>query len=65
MILEIAQEQHRSIVEAIQQREGARAESLAREHSRIARRNLQRAVGNRELFTKIPGSSLIRLPAAG
>ncbi|WP_435258040.1 GntR family transcriptional regulator [Thioclava sp. FR2] len=36
-----AQEQHRSIVEAIRAREGARAESIAREHARAARRNVE------------------------
>lgn len=35
-ILKVSQEQHRCIVEAIAQREGARAEYLAREHSRSA-----------------------------
>jgi GntR family transcriptional regulator of vanillate catabolism len=38
--LRVAHEQHRAIVEAIAHREGARAESLAREHSRAARRNV-------------------------
>lgn len=36
-----AQEQHRSIVEAIRAREGTRAESIAREHARAARRNVE------------------------
>lgn len=36
-----AQEQHRALVEAIRCREGARAESLAREHARAARRNVE------------------------
>lgn len=36
-----AQEQHRAIVEAIRAREGTRAESLAREHARAARRNVE------------------------
>lgn len=38
--LVIAQAQHRAIVAAIELREGARAEALAREHARIARQNL-------------------------
>jgi len=37
----IAQEQHRSIVEAIQQREGSRAEYLAKEHARLSLQTLQ------------------------
>jgi GntR family transcriptional regulator of vanillate catabolism len=36
-----AQEQHRAIIEAIRMREGARAESIAREHARAARRNVE------------------------
>ena len=39
--LPAAQEQHRAIVEAIAAREGARAEALAREHSRAALSNLR------------------------
>jgi len=44
----VAAEQHRAIVEAIENREGARAEALAREHSRISRRNLELALRSRE-----------------
>lgn len=39
--LSTAQEQHRAIVDAIGAREGFRAESLAREHARAARRNVE------------------------
>jgi GntR family transcriptional regulator of vanillate catabolism len=39
--LSAAQEQHRALIEAIAQREGFRAESLAREHARAARRNVE------------------------
>ncbi len=38
--LQVAQEQHRAIAAAIAAREGSRAEHLAREHARTARRNL-------------------------
>jgi GntR family transcriptional regulator of vanillate catabolism len=37
----IAQEQHRGIVEAIEQREGSRAEYLAREHARLSLQTLR------------------------
>jgi GntR family transcriptional regulator of vanillate catabolism len=63
-ILAVAQSQHRAIVEAISSREGARAESLAREHSRLARTNLENALRHRRRFTRIPGASLIRFPHA-
>ncbi|MEM7332456.1 MAG: GntR family transcriptional regulator [Chloroflexota bacterium] len=43
----IAQEQHRGIVEAIEQREGMRAEALAREHARLALKTLLRVFHNR------------------
>lgn len=39
--LELAQAQHREIISAIRNREGARAEALAREHARTARRDLE------------------------
>lgn len=39
-VLIVAQYQHRSIVEAIENREGARAEAIMREHARLARSNL-------------------------
>ncbi len=39
--LKLAQEQHKAIMDAIENREGARAESLAREHARAARRNVR------------------------
>ncbi|HBZ45602.1 MAG TPA: GntR family transcriptional regulator [Maritimibacter sp.] len=39
--LVLAQAQHRAMIEAIAGREGTRAEALAREHARIARKNLE------------------------
>jgi GntR family transcriptional regulator of vanillate catabolism len=39
--LSVAHEQHKAIIDAIANREGARAESLAREHARIAMRNVK------------------------
>ncbi|MDR9483899.1 MAG: GntR family transcriptional regulator [Sediminimonas sp.] len=38
--LSAAHEQHRAIIDAIANREGARAESIAREHSRASRQNI-------------------------
>jgi GntR family transcriptional regulator of vanillate catabolism len=55
----VATEHHRAIADAIQNREGARAEALAREHSRLARRNLQLALANKELISRLPGGALI------
>jgi len=63
-ILLVAQHQHHALVDAIGRREGARADAIAREHARIARRNLDIAVENRQLLEHLPGSTLLRLPAA-
>jgi GntR family transcriptional regulator of vanillate catabolism len=60
----VAQHQHVALVEAISRREGARAEGIALEHARIARRNLDIALQNRHLLERVPGSTLLRLPAA-
>jgi GntR family transcriptional regulator of vanillate catabolism len=60
----IGQEHHSSIVEAIEQRQAARAEALAREHSRLARRNLEAILEDKSMLSQVPGASLIKLPAA-
>jgi GntR family transcriptional regulator of vanillate catabolism len=60
-ILVIAQEHHRSILEAIEKGEGSRADHLAREHSRVALRNLENAIKNQRQLDRVPGASLIRL----
>lgn len=53
----IALEHHRAIVEAIENREGARAESLAREHSRVARGNIERALRRPRPSADLAGAS--------
>ncbi len=60
-ILTVAQEHHRAIVEAIETREGSRAEAVAREHARLARRHLEAAIGAEDGLGRVPGASLIRL----
>jgi GntR family transcriptional regulator, vanillate catabolism transcriptional regulator len=64
-ILVVAQSHHLGIVEAIERRESARAESLAREHARVAKRNLEIVMRNREILDRMPGASLIRLAGRG
>ena len=59
-ILFLAQAQHRAILEAIEAREGTRAEALAREHARLAKQNLKLALGDAALLATVPGSALIR-----
>ena len=54
-----AQDQHREIVAAIASGEGMRAEMLAREHARAARRNLEHAITDHAMREKLPGVALI------
>lgn len=55
-----AQHQHRAILDAIRAREGSRAEALAREHARLARRNLDYlASAGPVVATRVPGLSLL------
>ncbi len=58
-MLIVAQDQHWQVLDAIERREGARAESLMREHSRLAQRNLREAVMGQNL-DQMPGVRLIR-----
>jgi GntR family transcriptional regulator of vanillate catabolism len=60
-ILVVAQDQHHCIVEAIERREGGRAEALMREHSRLATRNLSNALRSRKVLDLVPGAALIHL----
>jgi GntR family transcriptional regulator of vanillate catabolism len=55
-----AVDQHRGILEAIANRESARAELLAREHARLARRNLEAALKNGEIQKFLPGMRLVK-----
>jgi GntR family transcriptional regulator of vanillate catabolism len=61
-ILLLAQTHHRAIADAIERRQGTRGEALAREHARIAARNLEVVLENHEVLQGMPGASLIRLP---
>lgn len=59
-ILTVAQDQHRCVVDAIERREGGRAEAVMREHARLAHRNLERAFANHRILDLVPGSVLIQ-----
>lgn len=55
-----AQEQHHAILDAIESREGTRAEALLREHARLARRNLNFLKdADPRVATRVPGMSLV------
>ncbi len=60
LMFTVAQDHHRCIVRAIEAREGERAEMLMREHARLARRNLELALGNHQTRGLVPGSNLIQ-----
>jgi GntR family transcriptional regulator of vanillate catabolism len=54
--LDVALKQHRAILEAIARSDGAHAESIAREHARLARRHLEIALQH-----SLPGASLVKI----
>ena len=58
--LVVAQQQHKVALAAVEAGEGARAEAVMREHARIARHNLSRAMGSRQALQRLPGAALIR-----
>jgi GntR family transcriptional regulator of vanillate catabolism len=61
-ILVIGHSHHAALIEAIERRQGSRAEMVAREHARIALRNLETVTRHRELPAAFPGASLIAIP---
>ena len=63
-LFSIGQEHHRVILDAIEHRQGTRAEAAAREHSGLSRRILESLLTDRDILSCVPGASLIRLPAA-
>jgi GntR family transcriptional regulator, vanillate catabolism transcriptional regulator len=62
-MLAIGNAQHHAIVQAIESREGTRAEALTREHARLSRQNLEVALSDQSIWNCVPGSNLVRLPA--
>ena len=60
----IAQGQHRAILDAVAAGAGARAESVAREHSNLAKRSLHAAANRDAPSRKAAGGNLLRLPLA-
>jgi GntR family transcriptional regulator of vanillate catabolism len=64
-ILVTAHRHHLGLIEAIEQRQSARAEALAREHARLALTNLEIVLRHRDVLHRMPGAALIALPADG
>jgi len=59
-LLTLGQEHHHALLEAIEKHQGSRAESLAREHVQISRRNLESVLGDEAFLQCVPGASLIQ-----
>lgn len=57
--LTLAQAQHREILAAIKNREGTRAEALAREHARTARRDLEEVMKAKGDVGHVPSLALV------
>jgi GntR family transcriptional regulator, vanillate catabolism transcriptional regulator len=64
-VLVVAQSHHRSLVDSIERRHGARAEAVGREHARLALTNLEIVLRHREVLDRMPGASLLSLPEPG
>jgi GntR family transcriptional regulator, vanillate catabolism transcriptional regulator len=60
-VLVVAHRHHLGLTEAITQREGARADSIAREHARLSLTNLEIVLSHRGLLEEVPGASLLAL----
>ena len=63
-MLVIGREQHHAILEAVERRQGTRAEALAREHAQLSRRNLETALADQAIRDIVPGGKLILPDAA-
>lgn len=59
--LATANAHHRAIVDAIANRQGTRAEGIAREHAFVARRVLEVAISDTNALSRVPGGALIEL----
>ena len=58
-ILIVAQHQHWQLIESIRERQGTRAEEIAREHARLSRLNLELVLENQEARERMPGAPLL------
>jgi GntR family transcriptional regulator of vanillate catabolism len=63
-ILLIGQDHHRVVVDAIENREGTRAEAVMREHARLAARNLRLVLRSRTYLEHMPALALLLRTAA-
>ena len=63
-LMTVSLEHHRAIVEAIENRQGSRAEALAREHSQVSRRSFEIALRHQKAWNSLPWASLIKWPGS-
>jgi GntR family transcriptional regulator of vanillate catabolism len=63
-ILTLAHRHHLGLIDAIERGQGARAESLGREHALLARANLEVVMDHPEVLERMPGASLLAVPGA-
>jgi GntR family transcriptional regulator of vanillate catabolism len=61
-VLVVAQSHHRGLIEALERREGTRAEAIGREHARLASHNLDIVLRHRDVLERLPGASLLTFP---
>jgi GntR family transcriptional regulator of vanillate catabolism len=59
-MLKVGQDHHGALVEAIENRQGTRAESIAREHARLSRRTIELALRDTQVRTRMPWGALLR-----
>ena len=59
-IMKLGHNQHDAIIEAIQSRQGTRAEFIAREHARLSRRTIELALSDKHMKSRMPWGTLIR-----
>jgi len=55
----VGQEQHHALLQAVERRQGTRAEAVAREHAQLTWRNLEMSLTDEDIRNHVPGSSLI------
>jgi GntR family transcriptional regulator of vanillate catabolism len=61
----ISREHHYRLIDAIANRQGSRAESLAREHAQLTRRNLEIMLADPDVLSSLPGGALITVGSQG
>lgn len=61
-ILPIAQYQHHRLLEGLETGEASRVEALAREHARLAKRNLEVVLAHEQAAQHVPGLQMVKDP---